>query len=110
MVEGEAGIGKSRLVSEFLAAPPGRRRTSLVAVCPPFGQPQTLAPIVDAVHRAVDEVANGQTPYLYHLRFNEARQVPNRLDYTVTLQSSAHQPNHCANRGVSLGGGCGVAG
>ena len=57
LIEGEAGIGKSRLVNEFLSSPSGRRQTSLVAVCPPFRQPQTLAPVVDAVRRSVDDVA-----------------------------------------------------
>ena len=32
---------------------------------------------------------NGQTPYLYHLRFNEAGRIPDRLDYTVTHQQLA---------------------
>ena len=57
LIEGEAGIGKSRLVNEFLCSPSGRQLSSLVAVCPPFRQPQTLAPVVDAVRRSVDDVA-----------------------------------------------------
>ena len=53
LVEGEAGIGKSRLVREALgrAAPGGSRH--LVALCPPFREALTLGPVVDAVRQAV---------------------------------------------------------
>ncbi|BCJ50527.1 LuxR family transcriptional regulator [Actinoplanes sp. NBRC 14428] len=47
LVEGEAGIGKSRLLREWLAAP---EQTSLVSVCPPLRESLTLGPIVDAFH------------------------------------------------------------
>ncbi|GAB3939046.1 hypothetical protein GCM10027614_20410 [Micromonospora vulcania] len=46
LVEGEAGIGKSRLLREWLAAPD--QRTALVSVCPPLRESLTLGPIVDA--------------------------------------------------------------
>ncbi|HWS34419.1 MAG TPA: AAA family ATPase, partial [Actinoplanes sp.] len=46
LVEGEAGIGKSRLLREWLTAPD--RRTALVSVCPPLRESLTLGPIVDA--------------------------------------------------------------
>jgi DNA-binding CsgD family transcriptional regulator len=52
LVEGEAGIGKSRLVAEFLASQAGQRLRALVAACPPFRQPYTLGPVVDGVRRA----------------------------------------------------------
>src|SRR5262249_50535479 len=41
LVEGEAGVGKSRLVREFLAGSAGRPRALPVA-CPPFREPFTL--------------------------------------------------------------------
>ncbi|WP_377273099.1 AAA family ATPase [Peterkaempfera sp. SMS 1(5)a] len=52
LVEGEAGIGKSRLVREALAevVPQGPR--PLVAVCPPYREALTLGPIVDAARQA----------------------------------------------------------
>jgi DNA-binding CsgD family transcriptional regulator len=50
LVEGEAGIGKTRLLAELLAA---RTGGTLVARCPPLRTPCTLGPVVDAV-RQVD--------------------------------------------------------
>ena len=45
LVEGEAGIGKSRLIQEALATTTAHR---WLAVCPPFRDALTLGPIVDA--------------------------------------------------------------
>jgi DNA-binding CsgD family transcriptional regulator len=56
LVEGEAGIGKSRLLREYLASPAARGHPALVACCPPFRQPQTLGPLTDALRRAADGV------------------------------------------------------
>jgi DNA-binding CsgD family transcriptional regulator len=54
LVEGEAGIGKSRLVHEaLLRLGPDDRRT-WTAVCPPFRDALTLGPIVDAARQAGD--------------------------------------------------------
>lgn len=52
LVEGEAGIGKSRLVREALAAVPVHPGSRMVAVCPPFRESLTLGPIVDALREA----------------------------------------------------------
>jgi len=57
LVEGEAGVGKTRLLREFTASPAGRAHRILVAECPPFRQPHTLGALVDAVRRATHEVA-----------------------------------------------------
>jgi DNA-binding CsgD family transcriptional regulator len=56
LMEGEAGIGKSRLLREFLGSADGRRYKHLVATCPPFRQPFTLGPVVDALREATDGV------------------------------------------------------
>ena len=56
LVEGEAGIGKSRLLQEWLAVP--RRRRALVSVCPPLRESLTLGPIVDAF-RGIDRSVAG---------------------------------------------------
>ncbi|HLV58252.1 MAG TPA: AAA family ATPase [Natronosporangium sp.] len=59
LVEGEAGIGKSRLIQEFLATVRGDHRI-LVGVCPPYRESLTLGPIVDAVRQARECVAGLQ--------------------------------------------------
>jgi DNA-binding CsgD family transcriptional regulator/tetratricopeptide (TPR) repeat protein len=56
LIEGEAGIGKTRLIREFLAARPASGRTTLVATCPPFRRPHTLGPVVDALRQATTDV------------------------------------------------------
>ena len=48
LVEGEAGICKSRLLQEWMAGAPHLRRHSLTAVCPPLRESLTLGPVVDA--------------------------------------------------------------
>ena len=58
LVEGEAGIGKTRLIDEFLASPAGRRHKALVACCPPYRQPHTLGPIADALRQATTTIAD----------------------------------------------------
>ena len=55
LVEGEAGIGKSRLVQEMLASRTPARRV-LLATCPAFRQPFTFGPVVDAIRTATEDV------------------------------------------------------
>lgn len=54
LVEGEAGVGKSRLIREYLKTT-GRR--TLVATCPPYREPSTLAPIVNVLQHSRDTIA-----------------------------------------------------
>ncbi|MEW2619324.1 AAA family ATPase [Streptomyces sp. NPDC048106] len=56
-IEGEAGIGKSRLLREYLDRAADRADRVLVARCPPLHHPQTLGPLVDAVRQATETVA-----------------------------------------------------
>ncbi|MFI5488663.1 ATP-binding protein [Micromonospora echinaurantiaca] len=59
LIEGEAGVGKSRLLDEFLSSPAGTAHAVLTAVCPPLREPYTLGPIVEALLATdVDTVAN----------------------------------------------------
>ena len=53
LVEGEAGIGKSRLVREALTRAASQGSRPLVALCPPLREALTLGPVVDAVRQAV---------------------------------------------------------
>lgn len=54
LIEGEAGVGKSRLIREYLATAPLR---TLVASCPPYREPSTLAPIVDVLRQSRDTIS-----------------------------------------------------
>ena len=56
LVEGEAGIGKSRLLQEWLAGPHGL--TALVSVCPPLRESLTLGPIIDAFRGIDGDIAD----------------------------------------------------
>lgn len=56
LIEGEAGIGKSRLVRELLDGADRRHRT-LVGTCPHGGEPSMLGPLVAALRQSRQEVA-----------------------------------------------------
>lgn len=58
LLDGEAGIGKTRLLREFLASQAGRGRRALIGACPELRVPYTLGAVVDAVRDGVDNVAN----------------------------------------------------
>ncbi|HEX6683533.1 MAG TPA: AAA family ATPase [Candidatus Limnocylindrales bacterium] len=57
LLEGEAGIGKSRLLREFLESAHSQGCRSLMGVCPPLREPYTLGPVVDAVRGAADRLS-----------------------------------------------------
>ncbi|WP_326822061.1 helix-turn-helix transcriptional regulator [Streptosporangium sp. NBC_01756] len=57
LVEGEAGIGKSRLVDECLAAPELHDRRVLMAVCPPLPEPFPLGAVVDGLRPFHDQLS-----------------------------------------------------
>ncbi|MFE9609071.1 ATP-binding protein [Streptomyces sp. NPDC006012] len=57
LVDGEAGIGKTRLLREFLASEAERGRRALVGACLELRVPYTLGAVVDAVRDGVDDVA-----------------------------------------------------
>lgn len=50
-VEGEAGIGKSRLVRECLQSPAVADLEVLMVTCPPMTEPFPLGPVVDGLRR-----------------------------------------------------------
>ncbi|MFJ7495150.1 ATP-binding protein [Streptomyces sp. NPDC097727] len=57
LLDGEAGIGKTRLLREFLAAREERGYRALVGACPELRVPYTLGAVVDAVRDGVGSVA-----------------------------------------------------
>ncbi|WP_037605984.1 AAA family ATPase [Streptacidiphilus rugosus] len=52
LVEGEAGIGESRLVREAAAVPAREQRCVLFCYCHPLREPLAYGPVVDALHKA----------------------------------------------------------
>ncbi len=75
MVEGEAGIGKSRLVTEALAASALQETRVLLGNCHPLREPFLLGPVVEALRaidfepptRALNPVAGALRPLLPEL-------------------------------------------
>lgn len=56
LVEGEAGVGKSRLIAEYLASEAGRSARPLSGGCLPMAHPHTLGPVVDALRQVTAQV------------------------------------------------------
>lgn len=56
LVEGEAGIGKSRLLDRCLRSAPRGGKHVLVGTCPPYRNSYTLGPVVDAIREHTDSV------------------------------------------------------
>jgi DNA-binding CsgD family transcriptional regulator len=57
IVEGEAGVGKTRLVEEFLARPELADRISYVGRCHQLSEPFPLGPVLEALRRATPDPA-----------------------------------------------------
>ena len=95
LVEGEAGIGKSRLLEEFLASPDGQARLALVASCPPYRVPYTLSAVVDAVRQAADRPAglrlSGLAGALRPLFPEWAAELPPTPDPAVDATAARHR-------------------
>jgi DNA-binding CsgD family transcriptional regulator len=58
LVEGEAGIGKTRLLQECLAAAELPDHRVVVAACLPVGEPSPLGPVVDGIRRCRRGIAD----------------------------------------------------
>ncbi len=95
LIEGEAGIGKTRLVREFLASPAGLRHRPLIAPCPPAREPFTLGPLIGALRQATPAVGElGLTPLAGTLRplFPEwATDLPPDLDSLDDATAARHR-------------------
>lgn len=91
LVEGEAGIGKTRLLQESLRGLD--ELTVLAAACPPMAEPFPLGPLVDALHRrSIDGVE--LTPLAGALRplFPEwAEHLPPALEPLEDPSSTRHR-------------------
>jgi DNA-binding NarL/FixJ family response regulator len=93
-VEGEAGIGKSRLISEFLASS-GAPQRFLLACCPPYREPHTLGAVVDAVRQAALDVTrlplNGLGGALRSLFPEWAGQLPPPMESAEDATAARHR-------------------
>jgi DNA-binding NarL/FixJ family response regulator len=73
LVEGEAGVGKTRLVQELLARPELRARRRYVGGCQQLSEPFPLGPVVEALRQAriaphrLNPVAGALAPLLPEL-------------------------------------------
>ncbi|GAA2756497.1 LuxR family transcriptional regulator [Actinopolymorpha rutila] len=95
LIEGEAGIGKSRLVRECLASPAMSGQVVLVASCPPLPEPFPLGPLLDGVRRLVPPDGPLElTPLGGALRpvFPElADRLPPAVDVLTDLTATRHR-------------------
>ncbi|HEY9330539.1 MAG TPA: AAA family ATPase [Streptomyces sp.] len=93
VVEGEPGIGKSRLVRHVLEEAAGR--TVLWCTAPALSEPFPLGPVVDGIRRlSPDRVPDGLSPMAGALRplFPEwARLLPPPLDPLETAGATRHR-------------------
>ncbi|SEH00462.1 regulatory protein, luxR family [Nonomuraea solani] len=62
LIEGEAGIGKSRLVAELFAAPDLAGTRRLVGQCEQLQEPLPLSPLLDAFRLAGAELVRSRPP------------------------------------------------
>ncbi|HEV3382947.1 MAG TPA: AAA family ATPase [Trebonia sp.] len=56
IIEGEAGVGKTRLITEVLAGLPASQERVLVTRCPPMRVPFTLGALVETISRSPGDV------------------------------------------------------
>ncbi|MGD9483495.1 AAA family ATPase [Streptomyces sp. TRM70308] len=68
LVEGEAGIGKTRLIREALAHPSVRGRAVLTGGCHPLREPFPYGPVIELLRRLEGRVPTGLNPVCGALR------------------------------------------
>jgi DNA-binding CsgD family transcriptional regulator len=89
VIEGEAGIGKTRLVAEL-----ARRHRMLAGSAPPYSQPYTLAPVVDAIRGSTGPAGLELSPLAGALRplFPEwTAQLPAALEPAEDYLAARHR-------------------
>jgi ATP/maltotriose-dependent transcriptional regulator MalT len=95
LIEGEAGIGKSRLVAELLSAVESQGALTLFGTCPPIAGPDLpLAPVVQALRG----LARATSPEEAATVFGPSRTVLSAIVPSLAADSGAHPPT-----AVSLG-------
>jgi DNA-binding CsgD family transcriptional regulator len=95
VVEGEAGVGKTRLVQELLAQPELLDRRTLVGYCQPLREPFPFGPVIEALRGAqglpplheLGAVAGALRPLLPEL----AQQLPPALEPLGEARAERHR-------------------
>jgi DNA-binding CsgD family transcriptional regulator/tetratricopeptide (TPR) repeat protein len=95
VVEGEAGVGKTRLVAEVLLAPELRGRRTLIGSCQPFREPLPFGPVIEALRGAEGKrfahepgaIAGALRPLLPEL----GEQLPPALEALGDQRSERHR-------------------
>ncbi len=95
VVEGEAGVGKTRLVGEVLLEPALREWRTLVGFCQPFREPLPFGPVIEALRGAHDRplahapgaIAGALRPFIPEL----SEQLPPGLEPLGDMRSERHR-------------------
>ncbi|GAA2816103.1 hypothetical protein GCM10020220_000300 [Nonomuraea rubra] len=103
LVEGEAGIGKSRLVAELLAAPDLAGTRRLVGQCEQLQEPLPLSPLLDAFRSAGAGLARSGLP-LNPVAGALAPLLPEIAEHLPPPPPAAARPAGGAAPGVPRGG------
>ncbi|MFJ6834106.1 ATP-binding protein [Streptomyces sp. NPDC091209] len=105
LIEGEAGIGKSRLVQELLAGHAPAPQRVLLAACPAVRQSFTLGQVVDAIRPATEDIAglglNGLAGALRPLFPEWASALPPALDPAEDAAAARHRLFRASRRSSS---------
>jgi predicted ATPase len=98
-VEGEAGVGKTRLVGEVARDPAFDRHRRLIGFCPPLREPFPLGPFLEAIRSDEFVVPKGLSPLLGALR-PLLPEIADRLPPELSPLNDARADRHRTFRAI----------